>query len=130
MLPNKSSAIIPLDYDRPDTNKWYEENRADSNDFNKLGAIEPSYDFKAEPLDPRKNLMTPKRFFKEKEINEKAAKLEEIQKMNDEKKRKHVRKPIAKHLQEENLAHAASQTYHIFYDEVCAYVFFLRNGNF
>ena len=69
--------------------------------------------------------MTPERYFENKTKKEFLAIKEEDETQQEEKwkkerakKRKHVRKPLSRRIQKENLVIAAGKCYHCFYDEV------------
>lgn len=133
---NRTISVRPIDSERTTQNEWVNERKDDHQEFNKIlssdslmansfqdfnntTSIDALKTNKIEQTDPRKNLMTPKRYFEEKEMNENAMKFEETNNEQViEKKRKHVRKPMPRRIQKDNLASAALRGYHIFYDEV------------
>jgi hypothetical protein len=135
MLPNRSTTVQPLDSDKNAVNEWYKEKKIEYNlDQNnivneplrqnpsELFDIEKSEQIrmnKVEQPDPRKNVMTPDRYFELKKKSE-APIIEETNEVSEEKKRvrKHVRKALPRYIQKENLVSASSKGYHIFYDEV------------
>ena len=78
---------------------------------------------KVELPDPRKNMMTPERYFDLKKKIE-APIIEETNESSEKKRvRKHVRKALPRYIQKENLVSASSKGYHIFYDEVYKRIF-------
>jgi hypothetical protein len=131
---NRTINVRPIDSERTNKNEWANDDFQEFNkilssdslvmanniqDINNTTSTDALKVNKTEQIDPRKNLMTPKRYFEEKEMNENALKFEETNNEQViEKKRKHVRKPMPRRIQKDNLASAALRGYHIFYDEV------------
>ncbi len=137
MLPSRSTTVQPLDSDKNAVNEWYKEKKIeynlDQNNMNESMRQNPSELFDIEQIrmnkvelpDPRKNVMTPERYFDLKKKIE-APIIEETNEVSEKKRvRKHVRKALPRYIQKENLVSASSKGYHIFYDEVIKKIFIL-----